>query len=73
MSETEPQLTAQEHAGRASAILVAAERAVAYWRDESGPGGPGRQERAERILANSTALAQAHALTAIALIKADTR
>jgi hypothetical protein len=63
-------LTAREHAERASSILVRSEEAVASLRTDPGPGGPGRQERARRIVAEGAALAQAHALTSLALLHA---
>jgi hypothetical protein len=56
-----------EHAQRASSILVHSEKAAASLRAGSGPGGPGRIAGARRILDEGAALAQAHALTSLAL------
>ena len=58
MRELEAHLTARQHAGRASAILVIGERTAA---------DPGNERHTDEILSAATTLAQAHALTAIAL------
>ena len=65
------ELTPLEHAERASSILTHSERAASSLRAEHGPGQPGRSDSARRILSEGATLAQAHSLTALALIVAN--